>query len=197
MLRNVEELLSRFDPEAGSIEGREPVRRRLSDLAGVFRDPAAHAAAVAAGDPVVYQVASVEPAGGEGDLHYGLGVLNPGKVGDEYWMTKGHLHAWREAAEFYVGLRGSGVMLLEDEETREHRLVPLEAGFVVYVPGRTAHRTVNTGTVPLVYLGIYPARAGHDYAAIAARNFRGVVVERDGRAALLERAAAAGLGPRA
>ena len=31
---------------------------------------------------------------------------------------------------------------------------------------------MNTGNVPLTYLGVYPAKAGHDYAAIAGRNFR-------------------------
>ncbi len=40
-------------------------------------------------------------------------------------------------------------------------MLPLEAGAVVYVPGHTAHRTVNTGPAPLVYLGIYPWDAGH------------------------------------
>jgi glucose-6-phosphate isomerase len=32
-----------------------------------------------------------------------LGVLMPGKVGAEYFMTKGHIHAWRPAAEVYLG----------------------------------------------------------------------------------------------
>jgi len=38
-----------------------------------------------------------------------------------------------------------------------------------------------------MYLGIYPAQAGHDYGAIATRNFRQVVVERDGQPAVLDR----------
>jgi glucose-6-phosphate isomerase len=84
----------------------------------------------------------------------------PGKIGDEYFLTKGHLHAWRPAAEFYFGLSGEGVMLLEDEATGESRLVPLRPHHAVYVPGHTAHRTVNTGAVPLTYLGVYPARPG-------------------------------------
>jgi glucose-6-phosphate isomerase len=44
------------------------------------------------------------------------------------------------------------------------------------VPGYTAHRTVNVGDEPLVYLGIYPANAGHDYGQIAKRNFRQMVL---------------------
>lgn len=178
-----------FDPESPRL-GRGPVVvRRLSDLRGCYADTAAYEAALAQGDPVVYEVGSVEPAHGDGQLHTGLGILQPGRVGAEYAMTKGHLHAHRPAAEVYVGLRGEGAMLLEDETSGDARLVPLRAGEMVYVPGHTAHRTVNTGTVPLVYLGIYPANAGHDYASIARSNFRNVVVERAGQPALEPRTA--------
>ncbi|WP_404425436.1 glucose-6-phosphate isomerase family protein [Nibricoccus sp. IMCC34717] len=183
----LESLLSRFDIASGVIAGAPRVERRLSDLKGCFADTAAYEAALAQGNPLLYTVAAVEPGTGEGDLHYGLGILMPGKIGDEYWMTKGHLHAWRPAAEFYIGLSGNGVMLLEDEEGREARMVPLEKNGVVYVPGHVAHRTMNTGTEPLAYLGVYPARAGHDYAVIAKRNFRHVIVERAGKPTLLPR----------
>lgn len=169
-------LLSRYNPATGELDGVKPVERYLADLRGCFADTAAYEAALAKGNPLLYRVASVEPASGEGDLHYGIGCLMPGKIGDEYYLTKGHLHAWRPAAEFYFGLTGEGVMLLEDESTGESRLAPLRPNQAVYVPGFTAHRTINTGTVPLTYLGVYPARAGHDYGTIAQKNFRCIVV---------------------
>jgi glucose-6-phosphate isomerase len=165
-----------YDPAAGTLEGGSVVERRLSDLRGIFADAEAFERALRDGDPVVYTVQSIEAGAGEGDLHYGIGTIQPGRVGEEYYMTKGHLHAWRPAAEVYVGLRGTGAMLLEDEETRESRLVPLGAGRIVYVPGHTAHRTMNTGDEPLVYIGVFSARAGHDYGAIAERSFREIVV---------------------
>lgn len=186
---NIPALATTLDLGAGAIEGVPGAARRLSDLAGCFADARAYAAACATGDPVIYCVASVEPGDGDGDLHYGLGVLQPGRVGAEYYMTKGHLHAWRPAAEIYIGLRGEGAMLLEDERSGASTLAPLRPQSIVYVPGGTAHRTINTGDTPLVYLGVYPARAGHDYGAIAERNFRHVVVEVDGRPALIERQA--------
>jgi len=188
-LSNLKWLTSRFNPATGEIDGAQISRRHLADLRGCFANAAAFDAALAAGNPLVYTVASVEPARGPGDLHYGLGVVYPGKIGGEYYLTKGHLHQWREAAEFYFGLAGEGVMLLEDERTGESRMAPLRAGGAVYVPGFTAHRTINTGAAPLAYLGVYPAAAGHDYAAIAKTNFRNVVAERDGKPAMLERAA--------
>lgn len=184
----LEKLLSRYDPLTGTVAGASPTLRHLSDLRGCFADAAAYAAALAAGNPLIYSVASVEPAPGEGDLHYGVGTLMPGRIGEEYFLTKGHLHAWRPAAEFYFGLSGEGAMLLEDENSGESRLVELRPQAAVYVPGHTAHRTINTGAVPLTYVGVYPARAGHDYGAIAQRNFRCVVVERHGRPTLLARA---------
>jgi glucose-6-phosphate isomerase len=78
-------------------------------------------------------------------------------------------------------------MLLEDENTGRSVLLPLGKGRIVYVPGYTAHRTMNTGSEPLVYLGIYPANAGHDYGAIAKRNFQKILVERSGRPTLIDR----------
>jgi glucose-6-phosphate isomerase len=123
----------------------------------------------------------------DGDLDYVLGVLMPGKVGDEYYMTKGHLHAWRPAAEVYLGLRGCGMMLLQDERTGECIAAPLGENSIVYVPGHTAHRTVNVGNTPLVYWGILSSRAGHDYGSAALSNFNKVVIERNGAPVVLDR----------
>jgi glucose-6-phosphate isomerase len=179
----------RFDPALGGVDGAPVVERRLSDLRGAFADTGAYYAALALGDPLIYTVASVEPGGGPGDLHYAVATLLPGRIGAEYYLTKGHLHAWRPAAEVYIGVRGAGALLLEDEQNGESQLVPLGPHQVVYVPGSTAHRTVNTGDEPLVYIGVYPAAAGHDYGTIAERNFRRVVVAGDGGPLLLDREA--------
>ncbi|HZR20423.1 MAG TPA: glucose-6-phosphate isomerase family protein [Verrucomicrobiae bacterium] len=183
-----DQLLSRFDSGTGLIEGAKPVQRRLSDMRGCYVDDAAYVKALAASDPLIYAVASVEPAHGPGDLHYGLGRIMPGRVGREYFMTKGHLHEWREAAEIYLGLSGQGMMLLEDEASGESRALPLLPNQAVYVPGHTVHRTMNIGNSPLVYLGVYPARAGHDYRTVAQRNFRMALLEQDGRPVLVDRA---------
>jgi glucose-6-phosphate isomerase len=180
-------LLARFDPTRGSLEGASRTERRLSDLKNVFRDGSAYEAACASGNPLVYTVETVEAGTGDGDLHFGLGVIYPGRVGREYFMTKGHLHSWREAAELYIGLSGSGVMLLEDEATGESRMLSLGTGSAIYVPGHTGHRTINVGNVPLSYIGVFPARAGHDYGVYASRNFRCTVVDDKGVPKMVER----------
>jgi len=183
--------LSHFDPHtfdlrSAEISGALRTERKLSQLEGCYADPHTFKAALERGDPVIYSVSSLEPASGDGDLHIGLGMVMPGKVGAEYHLTRGHLHAWREAAEIYIGLTGNGLMLLEGEGGAD-AAVPLAANSIVYVPGHTAHRTVNIGTEPLRYLGIYPAKAGHDYAAIAQNNFRQVVIEQGGQPTVLQR----------
>jgi len=176
-----------FEPTNATIIGRSPTVRRLRDVQSIFADQPA-CQGLLASNPLLYSVTQVEDHNGEGDIHYGLGILMPGKVGREYFMTKGHLHAWRPAAEVYIGLRGRGMMLLEDERTGECRAVPLEANSTVYVPGHTAHRTINVGDAPLVYWGILSSAAGHDYGAVAERNFRLVVVEKHGQPIVMERA---------
>lgn len=181
------EYLSRFDPETATIQGGTQIERRLSQLEGCFADQYAYTSSLEQHDPIVYSVSSLEPAHGDGDLHIGIGRIMPGRVGAEYFLTRGHLHAWREASEIYIGLSGEGMMLLETE-SGEQRALPLTPQALVYVPGHTAHRTVNTGSEALVYLGIYPARAGHDYASIAEDNFAQVVIASKGEPVVMKRA---------
>lgn len=179
-------LHTRFDPHSGSIAGLPKVARYLSDPRGCSLDAGAYDTALKR-NPLVYSVSSFEPDSGAGALHYGVGRIEAGRIGDEYFLTKGHLHAWRSAAELYLGLRGNGLMLLEDEASGESQAVPLEPDSAVHVPGGTAHCTVHTGDEPLVYVGVYPAEAGHDYGAIAEKNFRKVVLKGAGGPVVLER----------
>lgn len=177
-----------FNPNTAIIDGATVTERRLEDMRGMFANETEYQRTLdAEGNVLIYSVQMVEMGDADGDLHYGTGMIMPGHIGNEYFMTKGHLHRWREAAEIYVGLRGNGMMLLEDEASGESKLLPLAPKSIVYVPGHTAHRTINTGREPLTYLGIFSARAGHDYGAIAERNFRNVVVDVTGRATMLPR----------
>jgi glucose-6-phosphate isomerase, archaeal len=179
--------LSQFNPETGEVLGISPKERCLDSLQRYFLDQTAFQQTLQQNNPVIYSVASVEPAQGDGQLHYGLGKLMPGKIGAEYYFTAGHFHAYRPAAEFYIGLSGEGLMLLQHEISGETQVQPLKANTIVYVPGYTAHRTVNCGSVPLLYLGVYPAQAGHDYGVIAEKNFDQVVIEVNGSAVVMDR----------
>ncbi|HEX7572937.1 MAG TPA: glucose-6-phosphate isomerase family protein [Bacteroidota bacterium] len=182
-------LVSRIDIAAGSIDGCPVTRRTLSQMKDSFADRESCDAMLRLGDPVLYTVSTFECGEGAGELHCGLGVIHPGRVGEEYFMTRGHIHARREAPELYVGLRGSGIMLMQREDGSGSSTAELAGECLVYVPGNTAHRTINTGDEPLVYLGIYAADAGHDYESIRIRNFTDVVVRRGDRPSLVARSA--------
>lgn len=183
---SAERLAGLCDFTNGSIAGRPVTTRRLSDCRDAFADQRACDAILRTGDPVLYTVSTLAPADGPGQLHCGFGMLFPGRVGDEYYCTRGHSHERMEAAEVYVGVRGTGLMLLQGEDGA-CITADLAQNSVVYVPGHTAHRTVNTGSTPLAYIGITPADAGHDYGAIRTKNFQSVVVNRGGAPALLPR----------
>ncbi|VTN13905.1 glucose-6-phosphate isomerase [Raoultella terrigena] len=90
-------------------------------------------------------------------------------------MTRGHFHARREQGEVYFGLRGSGLLLLQNERGETH-LEQVFAGSVHVIPGYSAHRLINTGADTLSALAVWPAAAGHDYAALDG-GFRLRVVE--------------------
>jgi glucose-6-phosphate isomerase len=159
--------------------------RRLSDLRGFFSDNRMVEQMLARGkNPIIYEVYEIPQTPSEGLFSLACTVLRPGKIGREYYFTKGHFHAKEPASEVYVGLKGRGMLLLQTCEGKVTHL-PLEAGNVVYVPPRWAHRTINTGKGKLVFLAVYPSSAGHEYKRIKKGGFAKLVVERGGKPALI------------
>lgn len=150
----------------GTLRGEPLISKttRLGALAGVFADERAWRL----GDPElpIYTVEMFDSPSREGELYTGVTHLNPGCVGDEFFMTRGHFHARREQGEVYFGLRGNGFLLLQDEQGQT-RLEKVSAGSVHIIPGYTAHRLINTGEDVLSALAVWPTSAGHDYAALA------------------------------
>jgi len=163
---------------------RRIITRRLSDMRGFYADKDAVAASLAT-DPLIYRVDEIEVPQEVGQLLYSITVIFPGKIGDEYFMTKGHYHEREECAEIYFGLRGRGYLIMQ---TRDGRCAHLEMrrGTVAYVPPYWGHRTVNVGDEPFVFYAVYPAQAGHDYRSIEETGFRVRVVERDGRPVIID-----------
>jgi glucose-6-phosphate isomerase, archaeal len=144
--------------------------RRLSDMASAYQDAAAVRAILDSGDdPVIYTAFDADVPPGPEHLLFRTTIISPGTVGAEFYMTRGHHHV-RDSAEFYLGMSGEGVMLMEsrDGEVATRSLVPSAA---VYVPPGWAHRTVNTGDVPLVFLAVWYGDAGHDYDTGFSRRF--------------------------
>ncbi|MEZ4681213.1 MAG: glucose-6-phosphate isomerase family protein [Caldilineaceae bacterium] len=178
---------TQFDPQSGAFAGATVIERHLSDLQQLFVDQVAYEQTLAQADPLLYTVAAVQPDDRADALFYAIGKIFPGQIGAEYYMTKGHYHALRTAPEVYIGLHGQGMMLLQDEASGSSRAHPLLPHSIVYVPGHTAHRTINTGTDALVYLAVCPLAAGHDYESIVKNNFQQIVVAVNGEPTVLDR----------
>lgn len=154
--------------------------RHLSDMRGWFADADAEAALIAE-NPLIYEVHYGYNAPSiDGQLGFGTTLLYPGRIGDEYYMTKGHYHRKADRAEIYYGLSGEGELLLQtrDGATTVQHIAP---GVVAYIPAYHAHRTINTGRETFVFLSVYPADAGNDYESIAELGFAALLVERDGK----------------
>lgn len=165
-------VLSRYDHH---------IVRNLSVMEGQFLDQIAYHAMLAEADNIVYQVYEIKRPEVAGELLHGISIVHPGKVGDEYHMTKGHFHTVLDTAEVYFCLRGEGYMVMETPEG-DWAVEPLRPNAVLYVPPRWAHRSVNTSpTEDLVTFFVYPGNAGHDYGSIEQQGYRKLVVERNGR----------------
>ena len=174
-----------FDLMTGLSKTAAPSERRLSKMKDMFHDTDAAAQILEIEDPILYRWFELGAPERAGDLAFGVTILNPGKVGDEYYMTKGHFHTMLETAEVYYTLSGEGYMIMEDPEgdTQEQ---PLSKGQVVYVPRRYAHRMVNTGEQPLITFFVFAADAGHDYGSIETKGYHKIVVEKDGKPAIVD-----------
>ena len=158
--------------------------RHLSEMRGTFQDIQAAEAMIAAGDPLLYQVYNADVPDREPHLLFVTTVIYPGKVGAEYFMTKGHYHQVENTAEVYYCLKGKGYILMERRDGVGVGR-PLKAGQAVYIPPGWAHRSVNVGTGEFIFFYAYPGGAGHDYQAFDGLGFRNIVVERDGQPAVV------------
>ncbi len=161
------------------------IQRTLTSMRGQYQDAAAYDTMLSGHDTLLYEVYEFERPHVAGELLHGISIVHPGRVGDEYFMTKGHFHTVLDTAEVYHCLKGEGYMVMENPEG-EWAVAELRPGVVLYVLPRWAHRSVNTGAGDLVTLFAYPGHAGHDYGTIEQKGFRKLVVEREGQAVVVD-----------
>lgn len=175
-----------FNPEDYRMEGKTVMEqiRKMKDLRGVFQDETAFGSE----DPerIVYSVQSWLPVseGREGGLFFGASTIMPGKIGDEYLMTKGHFHQKSDRAEFYWGVQGTGMLILMDRK-RNTWAEEVYPGSLHYIAGEVAHRLANTGAAKLIAGACWPSDAGHNYDEIAIHGFSARLVEVDGKPKLV------------
>jgi glucose-6-phosphate isomerase len=147
-------------------------------MANQFSDQAAYGRMISEGNPLLYEVYEFAADEIPGELLSGVSIVHHGRVGNEYYMTKGHFHTIVETAETYYCLAGRGIMIMETPEGTT-AVKEIRPGVMLYVPPRWAHRSVNVDdSADLVTLFSYPAHAGHDYGTIETRGFHKIVVDR-------------------
>ncbi len=169
-----------LDLQTGLSTQKETGKRFLSEMKGMYYDQSAYEKEVSKKDALVYEFHDFRVPETDGDLAFGSSIVYPGKVGNEYYMTKGHFHTILSTAEIYYCINGHGYMMMENPEG-DWSAIELLPGKVVYVPKRYAHRSVCVGTAePLQTFFVFRADAGHDYGTIETKGFRKLLVDIDG-----------------
>lgn len=168
--------------ETGLLESfKKKGQVKLSGLREFFNDREIADEVLSRGeDPVVYEVFEHPQPEVNGQMNFGVTIIYPGKVGNEYYLTRGHYHTKETAAELYIGLSGEGMMIMQTKDGRVSNL-PIRPGAIVYVPPFWAHRTVNVGKEKLTFFFAYPSDGGHDYEIIRRKGFAKIVIEEKGR----------------
>src|SRR5208283_3896456 len=127
----LDELTTFVDWGSGALSGNaiQESTKLLGQVEGMFQDTGSWKQM----DPStpVYRVQYWKPVpdGTAGGLFWGNSTVFPGKVGREFFMTKGHFHAQLDRAEYYATVSGEGLLLLMDVK-RKTACLPMKAGVV-------------------------------------------------------------------
>lgn len=151
--------------------------RRYEDIKSIFKSTDI---SLEDKNPVIYEVFESPVPEKQGHLIFLVTILYPGKVNEEFFMTKGHYHTVENTAEVYLGIKGKGLILCQTK-SGDFEVAEISENRVVYIPPFWAHRAVNIFDEPLIFFGIYPAHAGHDYETIAQSGFVKRVFSKNGR----------------
>ena len=159
-------------------------QRKVSDLHEMFADQQAVAEIMQNGDRLVYDIRYHPFRTSNSDMALGVTRIQPGTIGGEYHMTKGHFHEREDQPEIYFCVHGTGFLLMETLDG-QFQAAPWQPGTITHIPGMWAHRVVNTGSGELFFVASYHLAAGHIYAPVVERGFAQIVVEQDGQPILV------------
>ena len=154
--------------------------RKLSDMKGMFLDAESERRILEKEDPMIYSFSERILPEQNGHLQLATTSIRPGKIGHEYFMTKGHYHRRPDTSEVYLGLGGEGCLLIQTEKG-DFESIDIRPGVVAYIPPYWGHRMVNTGSTPFVFFAVYPGDAGHNYGDIEKTGFVKILIERNGK----------------
>ncbi len=160
----------------------ELIIRKLSDMVDMFQNKKAAEEALKE-NPIIYKVYNVQIPEESGHLQHCISIVYPGKIGNEYYMTKGHFHKIKETSEIYLTLKGRGKLVMQTPD-QKIRVLDMEERNISYIPPYWAHRTVNIGDEPLIFFGVYRGDAGHNYGIIEEKGMSVIIVEEGDKAVI-------------
>lgn len=165
----------------GTFKGANVIEstKAIGQLQNIFLDEEARLAMDQSQQVYRVQAHLPVPEGTTAGLFFGTTWIQPGTVGDEYFVTHGHFHQLIDRGEYYWGLKGHGVLILMDEQ-RNGRAEYMSPGSLHYIPANTAHRVANIGNDELVFGACWPSDAGHNYDEIRNHGFSKRLFNRDG-----------------
>ena len=185
-IKNKKSVAIQFNLEDGLSKDYQTTKRMLSAMDGMYLNNEKLKEMISKEDILVYEFYELGIPEEPSELAYGTTILYPGKVDNEYFMTKGHFHAKIDTAEIYYCIKGHGYLLMENLEG-DIELQEMIPGTSVYVPPRYAHRSINiSDSEPFIMFFVFRADAGHDYKTIEIKGFRKLLVEIDGNPQLID-----------
>lgn len=134
-------------------------------------------------ETLIYELILKESTPEEGHLNWGHLTVYPGRVNDEYFCTRGHYHANPNTEEYFLCMKGEGLIMYLNREG-DCWCEMLEEGSLHHVPGGVARKFINLSDEPLMLSLCRPANAGYDYDSIDRHPFPCHVYEDDGEMAI-------------
>lgn len=134
-------------------------------------------------DTVIYEQYLMESSPEEGHLNWGHLTVFPGRVGDEYFCTRGYFHQNPSTEQYYLCMAGYGLIMYMNREG-DCWCEELEEGSLHHTPAGVARRIIYLSDEPLMLSTCKPANAGEDYDSIAENPFPCHVYEDDGEMAI-------------
>jgi glucose-6-phosphate isomerase len=154
-------------------------------MKGMFFDSESELQILGKEDPPIYSFNEKILPEENGHLQLATTTIQPGKIGEEYFMTKGHYHRRPDTSEVYLGMGGEGCLLMQTVDG-DFDSIEIRQGVIAYIPPYWGHRMVNTGKTPFIFFAIYPGDAGHNYGDIERTGFKKILVERDKKPVLID-----------
>ena len=173
-----------FDMMSGLSNTAISTKRYLSQMKNMFFDDKAYESMLKKEDVLVYEFYELDAPTQDSDLAFGTSITYPGMVGNEYFMTKGHFHSILDTAEVYYCLSERDAC-----SWKTWRVLPAAwnlKGSCCLCTAWFAHRSINTGNIPLVTFFVFRADAGHDYKTIESKGFRKLLICDDGKPVLID-----------